>query len=247
MRRRRYFTREQITIDSIVGELTILSIGYKTLLSGQRKSLVIARCSCGGNVETLLDNVVISPHPMCKDCLTLSKRTCQIGDRFDKLKVVGFVYSENTSPKLRALCRCDCGNEKSIRPDSLKKNKSNNCGCVLGPNWQGCGELSMTYYNHLKRNAERRELQFIIPIEYLWNLFEKQGSTCALTGVPITLGRIFCKEQQSASLDRIDSNKGYIKDNVWWVHKDINALKNDFSLARFRELCRMVAVYNKDL
>lgn len=191
MRRRRYFTREQITVDSIVGELTILSIGYKTLLSGQRKSLVIARCSCGVNVETLFDNVVISPRPMCKGCLDLSKRACAVGDRFDKLEVIGFVYSENTSPKLRALCRCDCGNEKTIRPDMLKKNKSNDCGCVLSPGWQGCGELSMTYYNHLKKNANKRELEFSTTIEYLWSLFEKQESACALTGIPITLGRVF--------------------------------------------------------
>ena len=34
----------------------------------------------------------------------------------------------------------------------------------------------------------------------------------------------------TASLDRIDSSKGYQPGNVWWVHKRVNRLKNDFSM-----------------
>ena len=46
---------------------------------------------------------------------------------------------------------------------------------------------------------------------------------------------------QTASLDRIDSTKGYSKDNIQWVHKDINCMKMDFSQQYFIDLCVKVA------
>ena len=44
----------------------------------------------------------------------------------------------------------------------------------------------------------------------------------------------------TASIDRIDSNKGYIEDNVVWVHKDINIMKNKFSKEYFLMLCKKI-------
>ena len=49
----------------------------------------------------------------------------------------------------------------------------------------------------------------------------------------------------SASLDRIDSSKGYIEGNVQWVHKDINKIKTDMSDNKFIEWCKLIAEYNK--
>ena len=45
----------------------------------------------------------------------------------------------------------------------------------------------------------------------------------------------------TASLDRIDSNKGYIKGNVQWVHKDVNTMKMDHTQEEFIKICTMVA------
>ena len=47
--------------------------------------------------------------------------------------------------------------------------------------------------------------------------------------------------QGTASLDRIDSSKGYVKGNVQWVHKDINKMKTDFEQSIFIKLCKSVA------
>lgn len=44
----------------------------------------------------------------------------------------------------------------------------------------------------------------------------------------------------TASLDRIDSSKGYIKGNIQWVHKDINKMKNNYNQAYFINLCALV-------
>lgn len=50
----------------------------------------------------------------------------------------------------------------------------------------------------------------------------------------------------TASLDRIDSSKGYIEGNVQWVHKRINKMKLDDSDTEFIEWCRLIADFNKD-
>lgn len=48
-------------------------------------------------------------------------------------------------------------------------------------------------------------------------------------------------EYNTASLDRIDSSKPYIIDNIQWVHKDINFMKRTYSHDYFIKLCKLVA------
>ena len=45
----------------------------------------------------------------------------------------------------------------------------------------------------------------------------------------------------TASLDRIDSSKGYVIGNVQWVHKDINIMKNKFDNQYFIDMCKKIA------
>ena len=59
-------------------------------------------------------------------------------------------------------------------------------------------------------------------------LFLKQNRKCALTGQSIFFAkttREHDSKQTTASLDRIDSNNGYIEGNVQWVHKKLNMMK----------------------
>jgi hypothetical protein len=80
------------------------------------------------------------------------------------------------------------------------------------------------------------------------NLFLEQDQKCALSGILLEPWISNNKKQgrrMSASLDRIDSSKGYIVGNVQWVHKDINRLKWDLSQEKFIELCKLVAEYNE--
>lgn len=51
----------------------------------------------------------------------------------------------------------------------------------------------------------------------------------------------FYPNETSASLDRIDSNQGYIEGNVRWVLKDINMIKGAYDNEYFVRLCNLVA------
>ena len=41
---------------------------------------------------------------------------------------------------------------------------------------------------------------------------------------------------KDASLDRIDSSKGYLVDNIEWVHKDVNKAKMALSKEDFLQM-----------
>lgn len=105
------------------------------------------------------------------------------------------------------------------------------------------GEIHQSYIYLLKNRANRKKLKFNLTGKYLWSLFLKQDRKCALSGAEICFPKAWGAKSKTlitASLDRIDSNKGYIKGNVQWVHKQINTMKMHMSDQEFINLCRMV-------
>lgn len=184
----------------------------------------IISCGCIKNRDVLKDNIV--------------------NEKFGILTVIK--YSSNCQHK-RVLCKCDCGNTIEIIKSKLGIKKS--CGCLQEksgknhPNYKGCGDLSLRRFGQFKNGAEKRDLDFNLTIEFLWNLFLKQDKKCAITNLDIELGKTKL-EHSTASLDRIDSSRAYTEDNVQWVHKDVNIMKSNYSIEYFLFLCEK-AINNK--
>lgn len=108
-------------------------------------------------------------------------------------------------------------------------------------------DIKVSYFNALKKCAGTRatkNLCFEISIEDIWDQYIKQNKKCALSGLDI----LFSLDDQlkTASVDRKDSDKGYTKDNIQIVHKDINYLKMDLSEKRLYDLCKFIANFRKD-
>jgi len=138
-------------------------------------------------------------------------------------------------------CTCACGKQSLVDGFSLSKGTSK--GCLKCGQWTGFGELPGKTWKSIYSGAAIRDIEISITIEDAWNLFVKQGKRCALTGLPIRFR--YRKDSDNpvaiASLDRIDSTKGYVAGNVQWVHKDINIMKQSFGNSHFVELCKLVA------
>lgn len=141
------------------------------------------------------------------------------------------------------------GVDKTIIRRLLKKNKielrdnikiCKERRCEASPMYTGYGEITGTKWGSIKSAAKIRNLEFLITIEEAWNLFLKQDRKCALTGDILFLA-IDTSEWLSgvttASLDRIDSSKGYTLDNVQWVHKYVNLMKRELSQQDFVDIC----------
>lgn len=177
------------------------------------------------------------------------------GQKFGRLFVIERVddyCSKNHKPRVKYKCLCDCGKTLEVLKGSLISGSTSSCGCLRKERlaekiWTGYEEMSGTTIGIIKAGAKDRNFEYSVSNEFLWNLFIKQNRKCALTGYDIGFVRNCNKNtyQQTASLDRIDSSKGYIEGNVQWVHRDINKLKFDWTLDKFYKLCEDIISYKK--
>ena len=171
---------------------------------------------------------------------------------FGLLTVVAHSH-RNASYKHFWKCQCQCGVTKIIQGSTLLSGRAVSCGCLKkrrgkdNPCWTGCGELSGEFISSIKANARKKKIPFLVSKEYLWELYQKQGGKCALTGISLSLEdpRYSDPYARTASLDRIDSTKGYVEGNVQWVHKTINSMKMDLSESDFLKWCRTVVEHTR--
>lgn len=112
-------------------------------------------------------------------------------------------------------------------------------------NSTGYGEILGSKFASFRNGASKRDIDFKVTIEEIWNLFLIQERRCALTGLTLRfkLGKRD-PGKTTASLDRIDSDGIYEIENLQWVHVKINRMKSVFPQDEFIEFCRMVAEYN---
>jgi len=152
-------------------------------------------------------------------------------------------------------CEClKCGNK--ITDDFYPNNKSLCKICISSANKNGYKNLSenektvkinkqKNWINNniikvrvlaAKHRAIRKKITFDIDDEFINELFEKQNGLCKYSGVLLdttTTGDNNQMNINSLSIDRIDSNKGYTKDNVVLVSAIVNTMKNDLSENEF--------------
>ncbi len=144
---------------------------------------------------------------------------------------------------------CDCGKTKEVTSNQLLHGTTRCYHEEYAPRgpknlkWKGFGLISGTLWGSIRRGAKSRNLDFEISMEYAWNLFLSQDGKCALTGAPINFPET-SKSKSTASLDRIDSFKGYVDGNCQWVHKGTNFLKSNIDNENFILFCNAVANKN---
>ena len=174
--------------------------------------------------------------------------------RFGKLVAIKFVEKSNRSEKNRHkskafwLCNCDCGKSLVTNTSSLTKGLTKSCGCLRKDiSYRGFEDLSGSYINRIKKGATSRGLDYNVSDKYLWDLFVNQNKKCKLSGLSIELVTDYTNKHElnTASLDRIDNDKGYIADNVMWVHRDLNMMRRKHSVEYFISVCESVANHQK--
>ena len=181
------------------------------------------------------------------------KKKIEIGNKFGKLLAIEEV-KQRKSGGIRYKCLCDCGNTHEAFATHLRRGLITHCGCTphrgaKHHQWTGVGEISSGFwYDHVVRSAngsklnnrERKPKELTLTIEEAWNLFLEQDRKCALSGIELTFPIAYKDKSWTASLDRIDSSKGYVLGNVQWVHKDVNIMKNKFDNQHFINICKKI-------
>lgn len=194
----------------------------------------------------------INTKALCLQCsrhLPSKKRQDLTGNIYGHLTVL--CLHEKRGKDQYWKCRCYCGNETIVRHTHLTGHDIRTCGCShivvkdKHPHWKGYGEISGSYFNVVRRGAKKRNLQFSLTISEMWDKFLEQDKKCAFTGETLTFNKCLRDCSGTASLDRIDSSRGYEKDNIQWVHKLVNVMKQDMSDNEFITYCQKIVNYRK--
>jgi len=157
-------------------------------------------------------------------------------------------------------CICECGTETEVRSDALRKGSISSCGCIRATDLQGriFGELKVL--NRSKKTNAHGEVYWTcrcvcgkekaITANGLRSGYHKSCGCRRLLDGKATKKLIpgigfDVKNPKGrgtlASLDRIDSNKSYTKENCQWVSKELNIMKGALSMEDFALLCNVVS------
>ncbi|KKK59795.1 hypothetical protein LCGC14_3030790 [marine sediment metagenome] len=153
--------------------------------------------------------------------------------KFGRLTVIKRV-DKNKSRNYRWLCKCDCGKEKIILGYNLKNGHTKSCGCLLkeGNNTTHSHSKTKTYHswhNMIRRCTNFNDLSYHnyggrgITVCKRWrNSFENFLEDM---GEPPT---------DSHSIDRINNNGNYCRENCQWTtRKEQNRNKRDSHLETY--------------
>lgn len=175
------------------------------------------------------------------------------GQTFCKWTVLGQSASRYITPDKRKYilwrCRCECGAEADVLGSHLVGRKSGRCRACKYEQMKLLGRMPATLWHRMISNARARGILVSPDLtrDNLRELFDRQRGRCALTGLPIhfaTDSRQRRTGDITASLDRIDSTKGYEIGNVQWLHRDVNKMKMDLTTERLIELCALIGKCN---
>jgi len=173
----------------------------------------------------------------------ITKHIPELGKIYGQWTIISKEIKRHSNKKDRTSyfhVKCNCGKEGWRAAHTLENGKTKACkSCCKSPN--NINSFVLSYFNRVKRRALISKFEFNLTVKYLEDLFIKQESKCALSNLIIEFRPNYLKNEQSASLDRIDNDKGYVEGNVQWVHKDINFMKGVLSTKKFIKLCTLVS------
>lgn len=187
---------------------------------------------------------ILGRHNTCKECRSKLRKELKFepikeGTKLcfkcnKELNVENFYKDKSSTNGLQTYCKkCSVSNTKK-----------------WGSTFEG---FLKKLYKDIQNNSERKskKIDVCISIDDIKDIYNKQNGLCALTGIPLTYTIQNSRNTENIvnkyniSVDRIDSTKDYVKDNIQLVCAIINRMKMDLSESTFIELCKKVADYEK--
>ena len=99
---------------------------------------------------------------------------------------------------------------------------------------------------HVRRRARQRQLTYNLDADFLNELYKSQCGLCTVSGQPLTLladGK--GHKLTNASLDRIDNDKGYTRDNVRFVCWVVNIMRHNQRDDELLSWCYKIIKHNE--
>ena len=145
-------------------------------------------------------------------------------------------YNRNIRLNKHNFCSRSC----SIKYSNTISKRKGNLNNLISNNRRD----EFTPFRYYYRNAKKRFKSFNLTLEYLKELWEKQKGICPYTGIKLKLATYTTNHNNpiyTASLDRIDSSKGYEIGNVQFISTAINYMKHTMSHEDTITICKIIA------
>ena len=216
--------------------LTVIKWDHKTEKS---MNYWFCKCDCGNNTIVSTHNLRMGAVKSC-GCLNKingeKRRKDLKGKTFSFLLVLERDSSQkNQSSKWK--CLCTCGNYFIALQTELLSGKTKSCGCFrrgrLSFGENGFNRL----YNTYERRAKQKEISFNLSKEEFKEITSKNCFYCGVKPkqkAPATARKDYGYYTYNG-IDRIDSTKGYEKDNIVPCCGQCNVSKNNYSYDEFLE------------
>ena len=157
---------------------------------------------------------------------------------FDK-KAYAKEWRENNKEKIRAYAKsfyAEKRKDPEFRAEEFRKKKHR-----IETRIESFVSQTMT---SARSRAKKHGYDFNIDSKYVTKLILQSNGECQATGLPMST-TYHCPFK--ASLDRIDSNKGYVKGNVRVVITMFNYMKQDYTDSQFALVAKAFAKKNNGL
>lgn len=97
--------------------------------------------------------------------------------------------------------------------------------------------------SNAKKRSKEKDLKIDIDLDYIKELYKKQSGKCYYSGLPINIVKKSEKnlhDNFKMTLDRLNSDLGYIKGNVVWCAYCINSFKLNMSREDMINICNSI-------
>ena len=236
-------------LDDLIGQrfgsLRVIARAHQR--PGHGSTLWIVECEvCGRRKEMQRGSLFRIKGSGCKHCNHReAKKRELIGQRIDRVTVVDFVGTDKHD-KLLWKVRCDCGTEFEWVTSYLRRGQVAGrmaCGSCLrkmeDEEWIWSYRIA-----EMRGNAKTRKLRWALSNERAQAIMEEACSYCGAP--PAERSR---KRQdkvgstgkfRAGSIDRVDSNLGYVEGNCVPSCDLCNQMKSDLSVSGFIDLCKRI-------
>ena len=183
-----------------------------------------------------------------------------IGKKYNRLLIKNlefdfYLYKGKNIKRTYFVCKCDCGNQKRIFSGNILNGVIFSCGCYRdeikrrskNEMWKKLKPFSIfdSYYKNYKRGALKRSFIFELSLNEFIKIIKNKCFYCGSNPSKKHYNKNRNRYETVNGIDRIDSSKGYERNNIVTCCKNCNYFKNVLSVKEFLEHVKKIYLYQK--